>query len=416
MPETSIADDRMTAPPADVSTSAAPQTGTAAKTVTDTLICLPGMVPETLQATLSALAEAFPGETLLIASPDPAPASAEQTHWLTYPSNRACLGWALAAADYAAATRLAADHPARVTLLLGNETALEPAHLRELADCVRNRNVDLAVPRFHLGPTQGLVNAAILYPLTRALFTSDIHFPLPVDAAISPRMAARLAAPTQHLFSVGQGEAFLWPVAEAAIAGLTVREVDAGRAAPPAPSGDFNTLFNTVVGYLFTDIDAKATFWQRARAVPMRPASNARPATPPDDAAQTSDQIAEMIESFHLAHANLQEIWSLVLPPQSRLALKKLSAATPDAFHMEPALWARIVYDFALAFHLRTLNRGHLVGALTPLYLAWAASHLCACAGDPACSARDLDDTAAAFDSEKSYIVSRWRWPDRFNP
>jgi len=415
MPETTIADDRTTAP---VQTASTPvPLASTSDAAASTLVCLPGLAPEALQATLSALAEAFPGETLLIASPDPAPAD-QQSRWLTYPSNRACLGWALAAADYAAATRLAADHPARVTLLLGNETALDPAHLRELADSVRTRNVDLAVPRFHLGPTQGLVNAAILYPLSRALFTSDIHFPLPIDAAISPRMAARLAAPTQHLSSVSQGEALLWPVAEAAIAGLTVREVDAGSAAPPAPSGDFNTLFNSVVGYLFADIDTKANFWQRARTLPPR-ATVPAASTPPENsetAAQIHDQIAEMIESFHLAHANLQEIWSMVLPPQSRLALKKLSVATPDTFHMEPALWARIVYDFALAFHLRTLNRGHLIGALTPLYLAWTASHLCAAGNDSTRSARDLNDTAAAFDSEKSYIVSLWRWPDRFNP
>jgi hypothetical protein len=152
----------------------------------------------------------------------------------------------------------------------------------------------------------------------------------------------------------------------------------------------------------------------------MRHAAAARPAAAADEAEEataeaTREQVAAMIESFHLAQANLQEVWSLVLPPQSRLALKKLSAAAPGAFHVEPALWARTVYDFALAFHLRTLNRGHLLGALTPLYLAWAASHLVA-GGDTARSARNLDETAAAFESEKAYIVSRWRWPDRFNP
>ena len=43
---------------------------------------------------------------------------------------------------------------------------------------------------------------------------------------------------------------------------------------------------------------------------------------------------------------------------------------------MADDLWVRIVYDFILAYRLRTLNRGHLLGALTPLYLAWVASHL----------------------------------------
>jgi len=65
---------------------------------------------------------------------------------------------------------------------------------------------------------------------------------------------------------------------------------------------------------------------------------------------------------------------------------------------------------------LRTINRGHLLGALTPLYLAWVASHLRRSAGDAAAAALHVEETAAAFVAEKPYIVSRWRWPDRFNP
>ena len=42
---------------------------------------------------------------------------------------------------------------------------------------------------------------------------------------------------------------------------------------------------------------------------------------------------------------------------------------------MPESLCARIVFDFLLAHRLRTINRGHLLGALIPLYLAWVASH-----------------------------------------
>jgi hypothetical protein len=82
---------------------------------------------------------------------------------------------------------------------------------------------------------------------------------------------------------------------------------------------------------------------------------------------------------------------------------------------MPESLWARIVYDFLLAYRLRTINRGHLLGALIPLYLAWVASHIniTASGTDPE---RHIEAVAAAFEADKTYIVSRWRWPDRFNP
>ena len=122
-----------------------------------------------------------------------------------------------------------------------------------------------------------------------------------------------------------------------------------------------------------------------------------------------------MLESFRLAYTNLHEIWSLVLPPNSLLGLKRLSVASAASFRMPDTLWARIVYDFILAFRLRTLNRGHLLGALTPLYLAWVASHLQLV--DAGTSAEShVQAQAQAFEADKPYLVSRWRWPDRFNP
>ena len=54
---------------------------------------------------------------------------------------------------------------------------------------------------------------------------------------------------------------------------------------------------------------------------------------------------------------------------------------------------------------------------MTPLYLAWVVSY-----------ARELDTAEAAtveqrierlslaYEAAKPYLISRWRWPDRFNP
>ena len=122
-----------------------------------------------------------------------------------------------------------------------------------------------------------------------------------------------------------------------------------------------------------------------------------------------------MLDAFRLAYTNLHEIWSLVLPPNSLLGLKKLSVMSPDTFRMPDNLWTRIVYDFILAFRLRTINRGHLLGALTPLYLAWVASHLTLISNGTA-PEKHIQDLAVAFETDKPYLVSRWRWPDRFNP
>jgi hypothetical protein len=124
-----------------------------------------------------------------------------------------------------------------------------------------------------------------------------------------------------------------------------------------------------------------------------------------------------MIESFQSGVRNLREIWGLVLPPASLFELQKLAALPQAQFRMPDSLWAKTVYDFVLAHRLRTINRPHLLQAMTPLYLGWIASYALELetAGPEAVEER-LERLERAYETEKPYFVSRWRWPDRFNP
>jgi hypothetical protein len=124
-----------------------------------------------------------------------------------------------------------------------------------------------------------------------------------------------------------------------------------------------------------------------------------------------------MIESFRLAGTNLQEVWAQVMPPRTLLSVKRLAELRESKHSMPDLLWVRIVYDFLVAYRERKVNRNHLVGALMPLYLGWAASHVLAVGsqGEAAAEQR-LTAMASAFEEDKPYLVARWRWPDRFNP
>jgi hypothetical protein len=99
------------------------------------------------------------------------------------------------------------------------------------------------------------------------------------------------------------------------------------------------------------------------------------------------------------------------------LELRKLAAASPESFRMDDRLWARTIYDFALGHRLRVIARDHLLRSLTPLYLGWLASFILAGRNAPesAIEAR-LERTGQAFEDEKPYLISRWRWPERFRP
>jgi hypothetical protein len=375
------------------------------------LVLLAAMPQEQSESVLASLTSSFPAEGLIVATPDEFPAESwPALRFLPIPATNAT--WTLTAADFLNAYRLAGENEAHAILMLGPRSAsLAPAALTGLANAVLLASTDLAIPCYDLPPRAGLINSAILYPLTRALFVSRTRFPLAIDLGLSLRMAERLAAAARRFTAVNQNDALLWPVNEAALAGFTASEIDVGPRATPQPADtDINAILAAVTGSIFADIDAKAAFWQRPRNLP--PPRHPVPVAPSTDAAP---DIAPMLDAFHLAYTNLGEIWSLVLPPNTLLGLKRLSLTEGTAFRMPDGLWARIVFDFLLAYRLRTINRGHLLGALIPLYLAWVASHIniTASGTNPE---RHIEAVAAAFEADKPYLVSRWRWPDRFNP
>jgi glucosylglycerate synthase len=392
------------------------------------LVSLSALSPEGLSATLDNIAQAFPSlpEPVLVVTPDPTPPPSSlpsHVEVATYtPHVTALGGWVLTAADYLNTYKLVQEHNATACLQLGPQSqSLCPEDLRALADSVLTGKADLTTPHYSLSPREGLVNSSILYPTTRALYATRPRYPLAIDLAFSPRMAERLATCAQKFTATGQNAALIWPVAEAAYSGFSIAEVPAGqRQLPPPDAIDLNAVLAIVAGSFFADLDAKASYWQRARLAysPKSAAPYADTGTPSSESGEVPD-VQPMLDSFRLAYTNLHEIWSLVLPPNTLLGLKKLSLMPAASFRMPDALWARIVYDFILAYRLRTLNRGHLLGALTPLYLAWVASHLLLASGAAAESISPeahIQSVAAAFETDKPYLVARWRWPDRFNP
>lgn len=383
---------------------------TATQPAASLLVMLAAMPQDQFESALANLVATFSAGSLLIAAQNEYAADRfPDLRIIAAPSTGAA--WTATAADFVNAFQFAEREGVRAILMLGpGAGSLSAAALRELANAVLNAAVDLAMPRYALPAHAGLINAAILYPLTRALFATRVRFPQAVDLGLSLRMAEQLAASAQRFTAANQADALIWPVNEAIAAGFTVGEYDVGPRELPQPAEpDVNAMLSLVTGSLFADIEAKAATWQRPRRLPP-------PRIPVADAplADGTAEVARMVESFRFAYSNLLEIWSLVLPPNSLLGLKRLSATSTAEFRMPEMLWARIVFDFLVAYRLRTINRGHLLGALIPLYLAWVAGHINTTAAGTG-SERHIETVAAAFEADKPYMVSRWRWPDRFN-
>ena len=285
-----------------------------------------------------------------------------------------------------------------------------------LAQPLLEEGVDLVVPHYARHKFEGLLNSSIISPLMRCLYGKQIHNPLGPDLGVSRRLFQKMLVTDSNAGVKGNRVHPLTSLAPAALCdNLQICEVHVGaRIYPSTDWMNISSLVAQVLGPIFLDLERNAACWQKMRtSVPV--SSFGEPVLVSQDTGTVD--VTRMVESFQLGIRDLQEIWGLVLPPSTLFELRKLSRMSLEQFRMPDELWVRIVYDFALAHRLRTINRDHLLKSMTPLYLAWVASyanHL-ETAGAAALEQR-LEQLCSAYESGKAYLVSRWRWPDRFNP
>src|SRR5262249_61783718 len=101
-------------------------------------------------------------------------------------------------------------------------------------------------------------------------------------------------------------------------------------------------------------------------------------------------------------------IWELVLAPDTLAEV--LAADTGERLRFSDDLWARVIYDFALAHHYSVVHRDHLLRSLTPLYLGRTAAFVLATRGaDAAATEPQLEAVAAGVERQKTYLVEHWR-------
>ena len=312
---------------------------------------------------------------------------------------------------FAAAERLQARG---CCIVASHLEVVTPQQAWQMAQPLFESDADLVLPHYARRKFEGLLNVAIIAPMVGALYGKRVNNPMGPDLGVSRRLLQKILALNGN---AGMDRPhFLASLTPAALCqNLQIIEVHFGtRVYPPTDWTNMSSVLADVLSPVFLDIERNAPCWQRTRiSGPVPVIGRPEPLSQDTGAMDTS----RMVESFQLGNRELGEIWGMVLPPSILVELRKLSRLPPDQFRMPDELWVKIVYDFVLAHRLRTISRDHLLKSMTPLYAGWVASYAQDLIRSGQTSPeRRLERLALAFEAGKSYLVSRWRWPDRFNP
>jgi glucosylglycerate synthase len=294
--------------------------------------------------------------------------------------------------------------------------SITPDWVKALLDPVLDQDYDLVAPYYTRHKYDGTITNSIVYPLTRALYGKRIRQPIGGDFGFSGKLLDSYLKQDVWNTDVAKFGIDIWVTTHAVSRGFRVCQAFLGAKIHDAkdPASDLSDMLVQVLGALFQELDRNAAIWQKVRGSERVPIFGE--VTPVSTEPVTVD-VRKMIDSFRLGDQNLREIWSLFLPPATLLELKRIARGAAEGFNFPDDVWVKTVYDFAIGYKQRTINRDHLLRALTPLYLGWVASFIMQVQeAGPEDVERRLEKLCATYETGKPYLISRWRWPDRFNP
>ncbi len=257
----------------------------------------------------------------------------------------------------------------------------------------------------------GTITNHIAYPLSRALYGRRMRQPIGGDFGFSGAMArlyleGQLWDDCVALFGIDIWMTTLainssYPTAQAFLGAPKIH-----RAKDPASS--LGPMFRHVISTFFRLMEAFDQSWMQVRwskPTPIFGFGLGEVEMPPPVNVDEENLYRCFVDGFK---ENVQ-VYEQTLTGDVYRKTKEIAGLSYDQFELPPALWAKIVYDFALGFHLNVVPRDELIRAFVPLYFGRTGSYVRTTQGMELRVVEDyIEEQCLVFEETKPYLVDRW--------
>ena len=286
--------------------------------------------------------------------------------------------------------------------------SITPEWIELLIRPVLNEGYDYVAPFYLRHKYDGTITNSIVYPVTRALYGQRIRQPIGGDFGFSGRLAEHYADKHVWESDVARFGIDIWMTTEAIASSARVCQSFLGAKIhnPKDPAADLAAMLVQVVGAVFALMEEHQQVWREVKTsgpVTLFGFQYGVGVEP------VNVNVERMVSSFQQGLVDLEPIWRQMLSKETVDALLPLAVCPMQAFQIADDLWARLVYDAAVAFHRGSLPQDHLLKALTPLYLGRTASFVLQTQGLTSVEAEDrIEALCQAFEQYKPYLIERW--------
>jgi glycosyltransferase involved in cell wall biosynthesis len=257
----------------------------------------------------------------------------------------------------------------------------------------------------------GSITNHIAYPLLRTLFGLRVRQPIGGDFGFSGRMARAFLSEKLWNDRIGNFGIDIWMTTIAIARRFKVCQTFLGspkshRAKDPAK--DLGPMFTQVIMTLFDLIIDFEYLWKDTTK--SWPSSIFGFGLGVDEKPPTvSVDTDALCKSFVSGFDRYGEIWEQVISQSELIEIRKVKKMSKEQLYYPSDLWARILFDFAIAYRNNKIPREQVIEAMIPFYHSRILSfvnrtgHM----GTKECE-EYFESINRVFENEKYYLIKRW--------
>ncbi len=257
----------------------------------------------------------------------------------------------------------------------------------------------------------GTITNNIAYPLTRSLYGRRVRQPIGGDFGFSGEIAELYTRSPLWDEEVSLFGIDIWMTTLAMNEGVPICQAFMGRPKvhkPKDPAADLGPMFRQVVSTMFRLMDAYHDHWAKtkwSKPTAIFGFGLGEVEMPPPVKVNRERLYQRFREGFN----TFWDLYKSIFSSENVQKIREIASLDIDHFEIPPAIWARILFDFALCFHTRSVPRNRTIEVLIPLYYGMTLSFVNKTDGMSIQQAEEfLEDMCLIFEQTKPYLIDRW--------
>ena len=307
--------------------------------------------------------------------------------------------------------RKATDLQAKAVIVVDADLkSITPHWVRNLAEPIFD-NYDFVSPLYVRHKYDGAVTNNVAYPITRALYGRRVRQPIGGDVGFSGEMARAYAELDTWSSGMAGFGIDIWMVTAAMRNRVAIIQSFMGKAKVHRfkdPIVEMEPVFRDVISTIFELMCRYESFWKEvkwSRPTAIFGAGMGDVDLPPPLDVDTKALWERFTSGLHA----YWDVYGKVLDVQNINKLEEVAGLPGENFELPTGLWAKILYDFAVAYKRGEFPPDDLVSQLMPLYHGKTLSFVLETQAMNNQQVEEyIEDQCLQFEKAKPYLLERW--------